>query len=375
MKDKRVINTLKDLIQIPSENPGSSEKKIATYISKCLKDSGFKADIIEYEKNRSNVVCIIKNKSAKKTILLSPHIDTVPAGDGWRHDPFKAEIVGSRIYGRGAADCKINIAVALEVLRELHEGKFSLKNFNIVFAATADEETGSHKGFVPLIKDLPFCDYSLILDGEDFKIGNAQKGLMHVKIDVFGKKAHGAYLELGDNAVLKAVEVYQKINAYVKAFNNKNKKSAVTINLGKMHGGDKVNMVPDTCALELDIRFLDPLDIKVLTRNIKSIVGLVDKKAKISILHQQEASYCEKKSLLVSALKGALKKNKKTVRYQLFKGATVLSFVQSGSEAIILGFGDENVFHITNEYVSVKNVLKGVDVLRDTLIELDKSLD
>lgn len=373
-KNKRAIDLLQDLIRIPSENPGGTEKEIANYIVNFFSSLGYAPEIVEYVQDRSNVVCMIKADAAKKTILLSPHIDTVPAGSGWKHDPFAGIIVGKKLYGRGAADCKINAAVAMEVLRQLSEGDFKLQNLNILFAATADEETGSHHGFVPLIKELPFCDYSLILDGDDFSIGNAQKGLLHVKIDIGGIKAHGAYLELGDNAVIKTVNVYSRIQAWVKRYNSENKKAQITLNLGKIHGGDKVNMVPDLCTIELDLRFLSPMKLKYLVKEIKSLVKEVDKKAKVTILHQQKESFCDKSSMLVKVLKKTLKKQKKKVKFKLFKGATVLSFLPKKSQAVIIGFGDANVFHMTNEHVKVKNITDGVEFLKEFLLDLDKSI-
>jgi len=61
------------------------------------------------------------------------------------------------------------------------------------------------------------------------------------------------------------------------------------------------------------------------------------------------------------------------VRYELSKGATVLSYIPKKTQSVIMGFGDPGVFHATNEYVSVKNILDGVNVLRDALLELDKN--
>lgn len=374
MKAKRAVELLQDLIKIPSVNPGGTEKQIALYIKDFLNSCSYDAKIYEYVQDRSNLVCHIKSANSKKKVLLSPHIDTVPAGAGWRHDPFAGEKVGGRIYGRGAADCKINAAVALELIRQLSESEFALENLDIIFAATADEETGSHHGFIPLIKELPFCDYSLILDGDDFTIGNAQKGLLHIKMDFSGHKAHGAYLDLGDNAVLKAMQAYSKLEDWVKAYNKKNKNADITVNLGQIEGGDKVNMVPDNCAMELDFRFLPPMELKVLIKEVKALVKLIDPKVKFFILHQQKESFCDKEAMLVKILAKTLKEKKKTVKYKLFKGATVLSFVQPRSQALILGFGDANVFHMTNEHVKIKNITDGVELLKKFLINLDRSI-
>ena len=176
---------------------------------------GLKCKSYEFARQRPNLVGLLKaNSKEAKTILISPHLDTVPAGRGWKFPPFKGVVKNGRIYGRGATDCKGNLAVAIEVLNSLIEDKARLKN-NILFAATADEESGSTLGLIPLLKkNMLKADYALILDSDEFDVVITQKGLIHCKVSLFGRKAHGAYPWKGINAINIASNIIQDLKRY-----------------------------------------------------------------------------------------------------------------------------------------------------------------
>jgi succinyl-diaminopimelate desuccinylase len=373
MKEVRVVTLLRELIKIPSENPPGDERAIAAFIMSFLKTHGYRPRRVAYAPGRDNVILTAGKIKTGKRILLSPHIDTVPAGQGWKHGPFEAVVEKGKVYGRGAADCKINVAVSLEILAQLAERSFELENLDIVYAATADEETGSAQGFVPLVKELPVCDYALVLDGEDFKIENAQKGLRHVTVTLYGKRAHGAYVERGDNAAVRAFRFYQQVERMVEDFNRRDRNRLMTVNMGVIEAGDKVNMVPDCCRMQLDFRFMGGDTGKLLMRELKSLAKQAARKAEVQAQHSQEPCLCPRETALAQSLEQALRRNKRPVRYELSKGATVLSYIPKKTQAVIMGFGDPGVFHCTNEYVSVKNIIDGVGILRETLLELDKN--
>ncbi|MDD5617993.1 MAG: M20/M25/M40 family metallo-hydrolase, partial [Candidatus Omnitrophica bacterium] len=251
---KRLIKLTQDLIRIDSQNPPGDERKISFFIKGLLSKSGLSSRLVEFGKNRFNVIAIIKGKDSKATLLITPHSDTVPFGRNWKFHPLSATIHKNKIYGRGATDCKGNLAVGLEVLRSIKEENIKL-NYDIVFAATADEEAGSYHGLIPLLeKKILKPTHALILDADDFNIIIAQKGLLHIKIGVFGKKAHGAYPDRGINAINIATEIINRLKKIKFSYKRHNLLKPPTINTGTIHGGDKVNMVADWCEFELDVR-------------------------------------------------------------------------------------------------------------------------
>ena len=153
---ERLITIDTKLLQINSVNPPGNEVAVADFVARDLKSIGLDIKIYSFAKNRPNVVATLKGtwpraKAAREALLITPHYDTVPFGKGWKFDPLGAAIHKGRIYGRGASDDKGNCAVGMEALHSLVEDGVRLQR-DIVFAATADEETGSKLGVIPLLK-------------------------------------------------------------------------------------------------------------------------------------------------------------------------------------------------------------------------------
>ncbi|MCX7661181.1 MAG: M20/M25/M40 family metallo-hydrolase, partial [Candidatus Omnitrophica bacterium] len=250
---KRLIGLVQKLIQIDSQNPPGDETKIAHFIYDYLKNLGIKPKIYEFYPKRANVLLKIKGMTSKE-VLLSPHLDTVPAGRDWKISAFSGKVKDNKIYGLGATDCKGNLGVCLEVITSLREDKVRLP-YTLVFAGTADEETGSQKGLVPLLKRRILNPaIALILDAEDFNLIVCQKGLIHLKVKLKGKRAHGAYPWRGRNAIQNAVEILKELKEFPLPYPSHRLLKPPTINIGTIHGGDKVNIVADWCEFELDIR-------------------------------------------------------------------------------------------------------------------------
>ena len=374
MQKNRVSGFTQDLIRIDSQNPPGNERAVAEYVFGILKQAGYNPQIIEFSPRRSNLVCMVKSEKSLKRLLVSPHLDTVPAGEGWSIPPFSGRIKSGRIYGRGASDCKGNLAVSLEVLLRLKEEGSDLYNLDIVFAATADEETGSSLGFKPLLKRLPRLDYGLVLDGSNFQVTYAQKGLLHLRLNIFGKASHGAYPERGDNAVTKAMRSFENIEAWVRAFNRLyRKKAKLTLNIGRIRGGSKVNMVPDECLLDLDFRFMLDIRLKDILRQLRGVIKKEAKRFSLEVLAYQPPVEVSRDNPLADSLRGALRKNKIPCKFIVCKGATVLNFLaDSKVPSFVFGFSSSSQAHCRDEYIRVADLNKGADVLKDLLIRLDK---
>lgn len=365
---KRLIKLTQDLIKIDSQNPPGDERKIAFFIKDILLKYSLSTRLFEFGKNRFNTITIYKGKSNKKTLLLTPHLDTVPFGKNWRFHPCGAKIYKNRIYGRGATDCKGNLAVGLEVLISLSEENIRL-NYDIIFVATADEETGSLYGLLPLLKQkIIRPDYTLILDSDDFNIIIAQKGLIHIKISVSGKKAHGAYPDRGINAIDMAIDLIKKIKNIKFSYKRHNLLKPPTINIGTIKGGDKVNMVADWCEFEIDVRFLPGMDKDKIIKIIKDKIKSITRHFKFEITAWQAPCQIDSNHILVRSLKESSKKIIKKYKLKGSEGATVMTFFDRfGIPSIATGFGSTGCAHATDEYVSIDNLIKGYHMLRNFL--------
>ncbi len=365
---KRLVKLAQQLIRINSENPGSNESEIAGFVKSYLNEFGVKSKIYEFKKGRSNLVASLEGRNKLRSLLITPHLDTVPAGRNWKFPPFSAKIYKDKIYGLGATDCKANLAVSLEVINSLVEENTFL-DYNLIFAATADEETGSDLGLIPLLnKGILKPDAAVVLDADDFSIIVAQKGLIHLKVKIRGVKAHGAYPWRGVNAIEKAVDILRELKSGSFVYEKNKYLKPPTMNIGTIKGGDKVNIVADWCEFELDYRFLPGMKAREILKNLKNIIKKHTRKFEIEVSGIQNYYSINEKHPLVKTMVNALNKLRIRPNISGSEGATTITFFQDkGIPAIATGFGVEGLAHCVDEYVKIDNLYKGALVLEDFL--------
>ena len=361
---KRLTETIKKLISLDSQNPPGDERKIAEFVSKYLKDLGLKIKTYTFSNKRVNVLATLKGGKRLKSLLLTPHLDTVPAGASWKTPALKAKIIGQRIYGLGATDCKGNLASALEAISSIVEDGVCL-DYDLILAATADEESGSALGLIPLLeRKLLKADVAVVLDADDFEIVITQKGLIHLTVQIGGKKAHGAYPWLGINAIDLAAKIIIDLKTKQQHYLKNKYLHKPTINVGTIKGGDKVNVVSDWCEFELDFRFLPGASEKEVLRSLKDVITKYTKNYKINIQGIQKPYYIDPSHPLVDSLVLAMKSLKIKPRISGSEGATVITFFKAlNIPAIATGFGSEGTAHIADEYANLDNLYKGAQVL------------
>jgi succinyl-diaminopimelate desuccinylase len=360
---ERLAQTIKKLISFDSQNPPGDEREIACFVGSYLGSLGLKTRIYSFKKNRDNILAVLKGRG-RRSLLLTPHLDTVPAGKSWKTDPFNAKIVGDRIYGLGATDCKGNLSSLLEAVHSIIEDGIKL-DYNIIFAATADEECGSSLGLIPLLeRRILKADAAVVLDADDFEIVVTQKGLMHLKVCIRGKRAHGAYPWLGVNAIDIAAKVIVDLKTRMPAHKKNKYLRPPTINVGTINGGDKVNVVSDWCQIGLDFRFLPGSSEKELLAYLKKVVSRHAKDFSIE-LHWVQAPYSiDVKHPLVKGLSSAMKDLGIRPRISGSEGATVITFLkENGIPAVATGFGTSGCAHAADEYVGLGSLYKGAQVL------------
>ena len=365
---KRLIKTVQRLISLDSQNPPGDERKIAEFVKKYLKDLGLKIKTYTFSKKRVNVLATLPGKERLRSLLLTPHLDTVPSGDNWKTPALQAKIIGNRIYGLGATDCKGNLASALEAINAIVEDGVKL-DYDLIFAATADEESGSTLGLIPLLeRKFLKADAAVVLDADDFEIVIIQKGLMHLSVKVSGLKAHGAYPWLGVNAINIAARIIMDLEKQHKHCVKNKYLRAPTINVGTIKGGDKVNVVSDWCEFELDFRFLPGSCEKEILRSLKKTITKYTQNYKIEIQGIQDPYDIDPRHPLVSSLVSAMQSLGIKPRISGSEGATVITFFKAlNIPAIATGFGTEGCAHIADEYACLDNLYNGSKVLVEFL--------
>lgn len=365
---KRIIKLIRKLISIDSQNPPGDETKIAHFVKNYLISLGLKTKLYEFKKRRSNVVATLPGKNKKHSLLITPHLDTVPSGKNWKFNPFLGRIYQGKIYGLGATDCKGNLACALEAINSLVEDKKVLE-YNLVLAATSDEESGSKFGLIPLLeKGILRPSVAVVLDSDDFSIIITQKGLIHLKVKLQGKKAHGAYPWRGINAIDKALDILKELKAKKWVFKKNKYLKPPTLNIGTIKGGDKVNVVADWCEFELDFRFLPGMSDKEILKGIKNIIQKHSKNFDLEIEGIQEPYWINKNYPLVDYLLKVMRKVRVKPIIKGSEGATTLTFFKNKNiPAVATGFGSGGTAHIADEYVEINNLYKGAQVLEEFL--------
>lgn len=378
IRKTRLIKLTQKVLSIDSQNPPGHEVAIAALVAGDMKSLGFKVRTVTYAKDRPNVIAswegsLPRREAAREALLITPHTDTVPVGSGWKFDPFGRDVVRGRIYGRGASDDKGNLACAMEALRSLKESGFKPRK-DIIMAATADEETGSHQGIKPLLLNKVLSPrLALVLDSVDFDTVIAQKGLLHARVRVFGKKAHGATNWLGINAIELSARIIRRLKKHEHTFEKHPLLNHPTVNIGTIRGGDKVNMVADFCEFSVDVRYMPASDPKKLISEIKKIISTVTREYEFIIDDLQFPYEISASNPFVVAFLDVAKRFGQKARLKGSDGATVISFFQKqGIAAFATGFGRSGTLHADDEYAEIKTLYHGARVLEGYIKEYDR---
>jgi len=209
-----IIKFLQELIRVPSVTPwfgpsegDSRESDVQALIRNKLLD--INADVDTWETNiedlkqykdnpgyypdhifegRPNQVATIHGSGGGRSLLLTGHVDVVPAGAGWSNPPFDGEIINNEIVGRGAVDMKGGIAAMVMAVEAIKRSGFRLKG-DILVATVVDEEAGG-MGTLDLIAKGYRADGCILTEPTDMKLAPLCRGILWGKLTVFGRSGH-----------------------------------------------------------------------------------------------------------------------------------------------------------------------------------------
>ena len=286
------IKVLEDIISIDtSVPPGLNYGEVIDYLQPMFADVGFATrkiyipeEYTEGREGRVNLICHRREQGTPRLIFYA-HIDVVPA-EGW--NAFHPRVENGKIYGRGAADMKGAIVALLLGLEHL-KGK-ALK-YDTSAIITTDEESGQASQIRYLTQFLqPVTGaYVFSLDSSFGYAGIANLGAIHMDIKVKGKSVHSGLSHLGENAVEKAnllmsallelkSKVMQRKSAVAVHPDTGLSRMESRLNINKIVGGLKVNIVPDQCLISLDRRLIPEENLpeaeKELMDTLASVKGV-----------------------------------------------------------------------------------------------------
>ena len=283
------------------------------------------------------------------TVVLHAHLDVVPGNE----DQFTPRVDGDRLYGRGAYDMKGGLAAMMCATRDL-AGQHEVR---VHFVCVSDEESDEpeDRGSDHLV-DLGYTgDFAITGEPTNLRIGIQAKGVLVLRAEVHGTAAHGSTPWLGDNAVVKAVDVFRQIESLPFARESSDMFDRPSINLGRIVGGDAVNKVPDLAVIDIDLRYLpgqDPDEIFAAVAALPDVaVSRMFHRAPVIVARDNE--YVTALGRAVTRVAGIGEDEKISVGRD---GASdVVSFLNAGVPAVEFGpTGDGH--HGPEEWVSIRSL-------------------
>lgn len=366
---KETVRLLSKLIAADTTNPPGNEHRAAKVVKEFFRKEKIRYKVFEKEKGRTNIIGYIGK--GKPRMIIACHLDVVPAGNGWKTNPFRAKVSKGRVYGRGAVDNKGQLASSLIAGKILKKYEKQLKG-QVILACVADEETGSKYGMYYLLeKGKLGGEYGIVpdIEREMKNIDIAEKGLLHLKIISYGKQAHGSRPHEGINAIWNMIEFLNLVKKYKMKFRKHTLLSDPTSNLGIIKGGAAANIVPGECEAHLDFRYLPSQNKKEIINKLNDIIRQVRKKNKkarfrIEITDSQKPVEVGRDNVLVKKIrKYAGEVNGKKPSLVGLSGTTVMKpMVEKG--ILSVGFSPgKNLAHTANEYISIKDMISFSKIL------------
>ncbi|MBV9715383.1 MAG: M20/M25/M40 family metallo-hydrolase [Solirubrobacterales bacterium] len=201
-------------------------------------------------------------------VVLHGHLDVVPG----RPEQFEARVEGDRLIGRGAYDMKGGLAAMMCALKDLE--RQDRVGVRLICVPDEESEDLDERATDAMVRLGLGGHFAITGEPTDLHIGVEAKGVLVLRIEVHGRSAHSSTPWLGDNAVLKAIDVFRAIETLPFSRESSEVFDRPSINLGRIEGGDALNRVPDECTMSVDVRYLpgqDPAEILAQVQAIPEI--------------------------------------------------------------------------------------------------------
>jgi len=386
------VQFLQQLVRVPTDTPPGNNAPHAERTAELLENFGFDVekypvpaqDVKDYGLESLTNLVVRRPYGPGKTIALNAHGDVVPPGDGWTHDPYGAEIVDGKLYGRASAVSKSDFATYTFAVRALEALGLPLKG-GIELLFTYDEEFGGELGPGWLLKNKLSRPDLLIAAGFSYQVITAHNGCLQMEVTVHGKMAHAAIPDTGIDALQGATAIlsalyrqnqrYQAITSQVEGITHP------YLNVGRIEGGTNTNVVPGKVVFKLDRRMIpeeNPAEVEAEVRRViaeaASIPGIT---VEIRRLLMADAWKPDNRN---AALVQALQQHGEAVFGEPIPTSgtplytDVRLFGAAGVPAAIYGAGPRTVFESNakraDEHLVLEDLRRATKVVARTLLEM-----
>ena len=333
------IELLQQLISIPSFS--REEEKTANLLMSFFNHHGMAAI-----RKGNNVWA--KNKyfdPNKPTILLNSHHDTVKPNPAYTRDPFSANIENGKLYGLGSNDAGGPL-VSLIVTFFYFYNEQNL-NYNLVMAATAEEEISGTNGVELIWDDLPKIDFAIVGEPTLTDIAVAEKGLLVLDCVTKGKAGHAAREE-GVNAIyksLKDIEWFRNYQFPIISDSLGSVKMSVTV----IHAGQAHNQVPAECRFTVDVRVTDAY-------TLEEVLDIINQHVSCEVmprsLRLRSSGVSENHPLVIAG---------KSLGKNLYGSPTTSDQALIPVPSIKMGPGDSARSHSADEFIYIQEIEEGIE--------------
>lgn len=304
----------------------------------------------------------VKNKffdANKPTILLNSHHDTVKPNKQYTRNPFRPDIEDGILYGLGSNDAGGPLVSLLACFLHFYDNP-NLK-FNLIYAATAEEEISGNNGVEILLPELGEIYFGIVGEPTKMDIAIAEKGLFVIDCIAHGKSGHAAREE-GENAIYKALKDIEWFKNY--EFPNESEMlGKVKMTVSIINAGSQHNVVPGKCQFTVDIRTTDKYNNQEVLEIIKENVSceVIPRSTRLN------PSYVSKEHPLVQT---GIQIGRATYASPTTSDQALMPF-----KTFKMGPGDSARSHTADEFIHISEIKEGIDLYIQLLNTFNQQFD
>jgi succinyl-diaminopimelate desuccinylase len=367
------ITYTQELVAFNTINPPGNEEACGLFVAQTLEDHGLTVERQKFGDKRINVVARLEGSDPSlDPLVLTGHLDTVPLGEvDWQYAPLGGEIVDGKLYGRGSSDMKSGVAAMMATAFEIAKTPIEDRKRGITLVFTSGEETGC-EGAKHLVEHLMDGQNNILGKASAMIVGeptqnqysNAHKGAMYMRAVLSGKTAHSSTPELGVNAIYKAARTISSIEDYGFNVPPHPQLGAPSINVGMINGGLNVNSVPDRAEFTIDVRTNAMQDHALFFNDLKTYLGADVDLEVFSNMEAVATDLDDPFTLLVAQACADVLKTEFNPQPAGLPFATDAAALNPHYQCptIILGPGEQDVMHQTDEFCYVHRIEQAVEI-------------
>jgi succinyl-diaminopimelate desuccinylase len=371
VKETDLVKFCQEIVRIKSVNPPGDELQAAEYVASAFKKIGLEVEVIKHSPSRASVLARLKSSRKKPALLYNGHLDTVPVGsEKWIHEPFEGVLSEGKIWGRGTADMKGGLVALMVAAKALAEARVPLQG-DLIIAATAGEETDS-LGATALAarSDLGPVQAVVIPEPSYNDIYVAEKGAFWLELTTQGKTAHGSMPEMGRNAIRMMMTLISELGKMSFSYREHPLLGGFTHSINTIAGGMKTNVVPDYCAVTVDMRTVPGQDHRAILKQVEDLIAdlswrIPDFKASVRVTNDRPPVETSPDEPVVRSFVDTVAEvaGEKPVPKGVCYYTDAVAFVPVlKAPMIICGPGDAKLAHQSNEHVEISKLVQAAKI-------------